>query len=150
MAYVDENLKAGEEITYRVEPHYTNYTVPVITTIILVILAAPNEGISGVFGALFFGALISVPFFLRHKQSELALTTTRVIGRFGLLKPVYVDESYDNISGVSIDRGSIGELLDSGTIFLRDRHGNISKCKHIPNPLSLKKKIDANRSGDNT
>ncbi len=68
-------------------------------------------------GIIWFPPLLAfVLLFIRHFTDELTLTSTRVVGKTGLIKTKSLDCKLDKVQSVSVSNGLWGKLFGYGTV----------------------------------
>ncbi len=132
MGYIEDNLMANEKVIVRGRNHIAIVLWPLAVGLFAIFLllaafvaAASDAGgfalllaIPGVLfliGAVpgFFGALIA------FKSNEVAVTTRRVIGKFGLIRRSTLEFPFRQIESVAFEQGLVDRILGGAQIKIR-------------------------------
>lgn len=96
MGYVEDVLIKGEKVIATTKIHWMDLVVGIIFFWLLLIplLSAISRSLS----------------------TELAVTTSRVIGKTGLIRRHAIDSMLDKVSNVSINQGLLGRIFNYGSV----------------------------------
>ena len=118
MSYVDSNLAAGEQVTYRAVLHWAAFlTVRALLT-------------------LFIAPLVD------RATSEFAVTNRRVIIKVGLVSRRTVELRLEKIESIGVDQGIVGRILGFGTIVVKGTGGTNERFENIARPLDFRKAVN--------
>ncbi|HVA57357.1 MAG: PH domain-containing protein [Gemmatimonadaceae bacterium] len=145
MSYVDENLLAGERVSFRTTLHWNIYVVPVLLSLVVfapltwlafesqrpVVAAAPVAAI--------VIALLSA--FLRRRSSEFAVTNKRVIMKLGVFQTRSVELLLPKVEGVGVNQGLMGKMLGYGEIVVTGSGGTREQFSDIDKPLEFRRAL---------
>jgi uncharacterized membrane protein YdbT with pleckstrin-like domain len=118
VGYVEENLAAGERITYRAKLHW------------IVFLSLK---------ALF--TLFILPLVARA-TSEFAVTNRRVIIKIGLVSRKTVELKLDKLESIGVEQTIPGRILGYGTIVVRGTGGTNEPFRGIARPLDFRRAVN--------
>lgn len=109
MSYIESALLPGESVITKAKIHWFIYISPVVITLIgifLCVVSTQDTAIVGVLGVLFtiFGIFRAVKAWLFCYSTELAVTTKRVIAKYGFIRRSTVEIKHDKIESLNIDR----------------------------------------------
>jgi uncharacterized membrane protein YdbT with pleckstrin-like domain len=118
VGYVEDNLVAGEQVTYRAELHW----------IVFVSLKA-----------LF--TLFILPL-IERATSEFAVTNRRVIIKVGLISRRTVELKLEKIESIGVDQSISGRVFGYGTIVVKGTGGTNEPFRGIARPLEFRKAVN--------
>jgi uncharacterized membrane protein YdbT with pleckstrin-like domain len=129
MAYIDESLSTGEEISALFPQHWV-VRIPMI----LWLLLSP-----------FFGLTLPLAIYeyLRVKHTELGLTNKRVISKTGIISRRSEEMKLGSIETVEIDQGVIGRILGYGNIRVSGRGISDVVLARVKDPMAVKRAIES-------
>jgi uncharacterized membrane protein YdbT with pleckstrin-like domain len=129
MAYINESLSTGEEISSLFSQHWI-VRIPMV----LWLLLSP-----------FFG--LTLPFaiyeYLRLRYTELGLTNKRVICKTGIISRQSEEMKLTSIETVEIDQGVIGRILGYGNIHVSGRGISDVVLRSVKDPMAVKRAIES-------
>ena len=118
MGYVEENLIAGEQVTYRAELHWVVFvSLKALLTLFILPLAA-------------------------RATSEFAVTNRRVIIKVGLISRRTVELKLEKIESIGVDQTIMGRIFGYGTITVKGTGGTSEPFSGIARPLAFRKAVD--------
>jgi uncharacterized membrane protein YdbT with pleckstrin-like domain len=152
MPYVDENLIAGEQITYRARLHWKVMIGPILLSAVLIALAvvtfwlgsASNaSGIWLIAGILLlvFAAIPIIQLMITVKSAEFAVTNKRVILKTGFIQKKTAEMFLAKVESVAVDQTMTGRVLGFGTIVIRGTGGSLEPFSDISRPLEFRRQI---------
>jgi len=147
MSYIEENLVAGEKVTYRAHPHWVVYITAVLALLFLgaVGLALAADKNTRDIAWLFF-ALAPLPLirpYLLCRFSEFAVTDKRVLVKTGILNRHTLETLLTKVENISVDQSLWGRMLNYGTITVTGTGGTKEQFAGIAAPLEFRKQIQA-------
>jgi len=129
MAYIDESLSAGEEISSLFKQHWI-----VRLPMVLWLLLSP----------LFFITLpLAIYEYLRVKYTELGLTNKRVISKTGIISRKSEEMKLASIETVEIDQGVLGRIFGYGNIHVSGRGISDVVLRNVNDPMAVKRAIES-------
>jgi len=100
------------------------------------------------FPQLFFGVLLTpvliglfllVPAWIRYKSTELAVTSKRVIAKFGFVSRRTVELNIQKIESVQVEQGVLGRMFNYGSIIVAGGGNPFAPVPGIADPLSFRR-----------
>lgn len=130
MAYIDESLSAGEEISTLFHLHWVT-RIPLVLWILL--------------GLLTFGItwLIAIYEFLRLRHVEQGVTNKRVIFKTGIISRKSEEMKLASIETVEIDQGILGRMLGYGNVKVTGRGMSDVLFRAVADPMAVKRQIES-------
>jgi len=129
MAYINESLSTGEEISSLFAQHWI-VRIPMV----LWLLLSP-----------FFGLTLPLAIYeyLRVRYTELGLTNKRVICKTGIISRQSEEMKLTSIETVEIDQGVIGRILGYGNIHVSGRGISDVVLRSVKDPMAVKRAIES-------
>jgi uncharacterized membrane protein YdbT with pleckstrin-like domain len=129
MAYINESLSTGEEISSLFSQHWI-VRIPMV----LWLLLSP-----------FFGLTLPLAIYeyLRVRYTELGLTNKRVICKTGIISRQSEEMKLTSIETVEIDQGVIGRILGYGNIHVSGRGISDVVLRSVKDPMAVKRAIES-------
>lgn len=85
------------------------------------------------------GLIFLVHAYIRYKTTELAITTKRVIVKFGFIRRRTVEININKIESVQVDQGVLGRLFDFGTLLISGAGTPQAPVAGISQPMEFRK-----------
>ena len=104
-SYVDASLIEGETVLYR--GHISIWSL--MPYLVLGLVFAPVLGI---------GVIIWLLAWVKYKTTELAVTSRRLIAKFGFISRTTVELNIQKAESIQVIQSIFGRLLDYGTIVI--------------------------------
>jgi uncharacterized membrane protein YdbT with pleckstrin-like domain len=129
MAYINDSLSTGEEISSLFSQHWI-VRIPMV----LWLLLSP-----------FFGLTLPLAIYeyLRLRYTELGLTNKRVICKTGIISRQSEEMKLTSIETVEIDQGVIGRILGYGNIHVSGRGISDVVLRSVKDPMAVKRAIES-------
>jgi uncharacterized membrane protein YdbT with pleckstrin-like domain len=153
MGYAERVLQPGETIAYRARLHWIIYLgglVLIVAAIAFalgaVALKTPSLQIALVVGAaiaLFLGLFQMIRAWLVAVNTEIIVTTRRVIYKTGFISRNTVEMNLDKVESVLVQQGIVGRMLDFGTVIIRGVGAGLEPVDNIGAPLELHRHVGA-------
>jgi len=125
MAYIDESLSAGEEISGLFSQHWV-VRIPMVIWLLL--------------GITFPLAIYE---YLRVRYTELGVTNKRVIFKTGIISRKSEEMKLTSIETVEIDQGILGRVLGYGNIKVSGRGASDVLFRTVKDPMAVKRAIES-------
>jgi uncharacterized membrane protein YdbT with pleckstrin-like domain len=97
-------------------------------------------------GLVFFGIA-----YVKYKTTELAITTRRVIAKFGFVSRRTVELNIQKVESIQVEQTVMGRLLDYGTLVISGGGNPQAPIPGISDPIAFRKAFieaqDAPRAG---
>jgi len=118
VGYVEQNLIAGERVTYRAHLHWMVFV-----------------SLKALF-TLFLSPVIE------RATSEFAVTSRRVIIKVGLISRRTVELKLEKIESIGVDQSIPGRIFGYGTIVVNGTGGTHESFRGIASPLEFRKAVN--------
>src|SRR5438552_3132196 len=154
MGYVNDNLIAGETITYRARLHWFLFVKPILIGLSIIAVAALvfyaadlRNALSGQTAVLIglailvISALPSLATALTWHSAEFAVTNKRVILKTGFIESKTAEMFLNKIESVGVDQSIAGRILGYGTIVIRGTGGSLEPFHRVSAPLRFRRQI---------
>lgn len=136
MRYVQSVVVPGESIVATATTHWFIYAMPgfwLVLSIVLMILV-PIAGLI----VLLIAAVLLFRAWLYVYSTELAITSRRIIAKFGFIRRNTVELRHDKVESVHVEQGIVGRLLNFGSIVVTGSGGTRAPIPYIANPLRFR------------
>ncbi len=125
MAYIDESLSAGEEISALFRLHWIT-RIPMVLWLLLV---------------------VTFPFaiyeYLRLRHTEQGVTNKRVVFKTGIISRRSEEMKLGSIETVEIDQGILGRILGYGDVRVTGRGTSDVLFRSVADPMAVKRAIES-------
>ncbi len=118
MGYVEQNLIAGERVTYRADLHWMVF---VSLKALLTLFLLPV---------------------IERATSEFAVTSRRVIIKVGLISRRTVELKLEKIESIGVEQSILGRIFGYGTIVVNGTGGTHEPFRGIARPLEFRKAVN--------
>lgn len=144
MSYIESALLPGESVVTKAKIHWFIYISPVVITLLgifLCVVSTQDTAIVGVLGVLLaiFGIFRVVKAWLFCYSTELAVTTKRVIAKYGFIRRSTVEIKHDKIESLNVDQSIFGRIFNFGSVYITGSGGSKAPIPFIVNPIEFKK-----------
>lgn len=137
MSYVQSVILPGETVLATGQTHWFIYVGPIFWLVVSVVLmfVAP---------ILFGAALGALALFLLAKawlysfSTELAVTSKRVITKFGFIRRTTVELRHDKVESMHVEQSILGRIFDFGSIVITGSGGTHAPIPYIAHPLQFR------------
>jgi uncharacterized membrane protein YdbT with pleckstrin-like domain len=75
------------------------------------------------------------------KSTEIAITSRRVIAKYGFVKRHTVEINLDKVEALKVEQTVMGRMLNYGTILLSGAGTSVAPMLHIADPLVFRRKF---------
>jgi uncharacterized membrane protein YdbT with pleckstrin-like domain len=150
MSYIDQSLVGGETLLHRAHISWWSQ----LGLLVLALVAFAAAAAFGVMapvdrttaqmacGAIVLvGLAFLVRAFIRVKSTELAITSQRVIAKFGFVQRHTVEINLSKVEALRVDQGFLGRILNFGTIHITGSGGSVEPIPQIADPLVFRRKF---------
>lgn len=143
MGYIDNNLMSGENIVYKATIHWIIF-VPggVIFALGIYLFTIDTEGGIGlVFGliAIIIALFSLIKAMITKITTELAITSKRVIAKFGLIRRSTVELNHSKVESFNVDQSILGRIFGFGTLVINGTGGGKIPIPSIDDPLEFRR-----------
>ena len=142
-SYVSNSLTANEKIIKKASIHwfiYASGAAWLLLGVFLLIVAPENAPLPSFLGVIFslFGVFKLIQAFLYHISTELAVTSKRVVAKFGFIRRNTIELNHRNVESFSVDQSIFGRLFNFGTVHINGTGGVKTPLPAIANPLEFR------------
>ena len=125
-SYVEGALVKGEQIV-----HTGHVSLWGLWHLIAVgVLLLPVFGIGLIFLAIAY---------IRYKSTELAVTTKRIIVKYGFIRRQTIEINLNKAESIQVDQGILGRLFDFGTLVISGTGTSHAPLTGISEPMAFRK-----------
>jgi hypothetical protein len=153
MGYAERVLQPGETIAYRARLHWIIYLGGMLLVVVAIgfavgAVALKQETIrvglmlASVI-ALFLGLFQIVRAWIVAVNTEIIVTSRRVIYKTGFISRNTVEMNLDKVESVLVQQSLLGRALDYGSVIIRGVGAGLEPIANIGAPLQLHRHISA-------
>ncbi len=153
MTYAEKVLQPGETIVYRARLHWIVYLGGIVLVAVAVILALAAVAPLGdavrlglmlaALIALFLGLFQMLRAWLVTANTEIIVTSRRLIYKTGFLARNTIEMNLDKVESVLVEQQVIGRMLDYGRVIVRGVGAGLEPIDRVAAPLQLHRSIGA-------
>jgi uncharacterized membrane protein YdbT with pleckstrin-like domain len=136
MSYVQSVITPNESLIVQAKTHWFVYIPPLFWTIVSLALIAAVPPLGAVL--LVFSLFLFLRAWLYTYSTELAVTSKRVIAKFGFIRRNTIELRNDKVESLHIDQGIIGRIFNFGSIVVTGSGGTHAPIPYIANPLKFR------------
>ena len=154
VGYVENNLIAGEGVTYRARLHWILFLKPVFFAAVILAFAVPifyaldlRNSLSAqtlviiVVSVLVIAAIPVLGAALSWLSAEFAVTNKRVILKTGFIQSKTAEMFLNKVESVGVEQSIGGRILGYGTIAIRGTGGSLEPFHRVSAPLKFRNEI---------
>jgi uncharacterized membrane protein YdbT with pleckstrin-like domain len=145
MTYIDQVLGKDEHVLHRGKIHWIVYARPVVFSFIgiCLLIKGSDGGSVEVVGAgfLFLAAGTWLTAWLERITTEIAVTSRRVIVKYGLVWRSTMELNAGKIESVQVNQSVLGRVLNFGTVTARGTGSGLEPVRRVHSPLQLRAAI---------
>jgi uncharacterized membrane protein YdbT with pleckstrin-like domain len=94
------------------------------------------------------GLVFLVMAYVRYKSTELAVTTKRIIVKYGFIRRQTVEINLNKAESIQVDQGLLGRMFNFGTLIISGTGTSHAPLGGISDPMGFRKAfIEAQDSG---
>ena len=127
MSYIDDSLIEGEKIIHRARVSWWSQFGLVFLGILTLVVVV--------------GLVFLIWAWVRVRSTELAITSRRVIAKFGFVKRHTVEINLEKVESLRVEQGVWGRILNFGTIFISGSGSSVAPIPNIADPLVFRRKF---------
>ena len=153
MGYAERVLQPGETIAYRARLHWIIYFGGMVLIVVAIgfaiaamALKTPSIQVGLIVGALialFLGLFQMIRAWIVAVNTEIIVTTRRVIYKTGFISRNTVEMNLDKVESVLVQQSLLGRALDYGSVIIRGVGAGLEPIANIGAPLQLHRHISA-------
>ena len=153
MSYVEKNMMQGEKLYAQARLHWTIFTKSLLFALVAIGLLiyslkasmdskndlsmiARNAGLF----LLIPGIWLAIDAAIRRHSTELAVTSKRVIAKFGFIRRSTIELNHSKVESFHVDQGILGRIFGFGTLHINGTGGGITPIPNISDPLCFRRK----------
>lgn len=136
MSYVQSVITPGESVIAQAKTHWFIYAGPAFWLFISLILTAAIPPLGAIL--LVVSLILLFRAWLYAYSTELAVTSKRVIAKFGFIRRSTVELRHDKIESLHVKQGIIGRIFDFGSIVVTGSGGTNAPIPYIAHPLQFR------------
>lgn len=136
MSYVQSVITPGENLVAQAKTHWFIYVGPAVGILFSLAIMVNQH----IFGAVLLVVFIFLLFraWLYVYSTELAVTSKRVIAKFGFIRRRTVELRHDKVESLHVNQGIIGRIFNFGSIVITGSGGTNAPIPYISNPLRFR------------
>ena len=127
VSYIDDSLVEGETLIHRARVSWWSQFGLVFLGILTLVVG--------------IGLVFLVWAWIRVRSTELAITSRRIIAKFGFVKRHTVEINLDKVESLKVEQGVWGRFLNFGTIFISGSGSSVAPIPNIADPLVFRRKF---------
>ncbi len=85
------------------------------------------------------GLIFLVMAYIRYKSTELAVTSKRIIVKYGFISRQTIEINLNKAESIQVDQGVMGRLFDFGTLIISGTGHSHAPMVGIANPMAFRK-----------
>ena len=85
------------------------------------------------------GLIFLIVAYVKYKTTELAITTRRVIAKFGFISRRTVELNINKVESIQVDQSVMGRILGYGTLLISGGGNPQAPIPGISNPIAFRK-----------
>lgn len=153
MGYAEKILQPGETIAYRARLHWIIYLAGMLLVLVAIGLAVAAVALKteavriglllGAVIALFLGLFQMIRAWLVAANTEIIVTSRRVIYKTGFISRNTVEMNLDKVESVLVQQSLIGRMFDYGAVIIRGVGAGLEPVDDIGAPLELHRHVSA-------
>jgi uncharacterized membrane protein YdbT with pleckstrin-like domain len=134
--FIENNLAPGEQLVYRVQPHWIIFIKPLFFTLALIIFGRIFAGnMALVYIAIPVAFIVWIAKFIEYTCSEFGVTNKRVLSKTGLIHVDVIDTLLQRIESVQVYQSLLGKILGYGVVTICGTGGDRYPFMWIKNPM---------------
>jgi uncharacterized membrane protein YdbT with pleckstrin-like domain len=127
VSYIDDSLIEGEKLVHRARVSWWSQFGLIVLGIVLLVVV--------------IGLFFLIAAWINVRSTEIAITSKRVIAKFGFIKRDTVEINLDKVEALRVEQGFFGRMLNFGTIFMSGAGTSVAPMKNIADPLVFRRKF---------
>lgn len=140
MSYLQSVIMPGETIIAQAKTHWFIYVGPCGWLVLSIILMRALPGGAAIIGVLLLVLSLILLFraWLYSYSTELAVTSKRVIAKFGFIRRNTVELQHSKVESLHVNQGIIGRIFDFGSVVVTGSGGTNAPVPYIAHPLKFR------------
>ncbi len=140
MSYVQSVLVPGEAVIAKAHTHWFIYLVPLFWCVLALALSLLLTGPFVWLGYLLFAcaAFLLLKAWIKVRSTELAVTSSRVIAKFGFISRNTVELQHSKVESLQVNQTILGRLFNYGSVVITGSGGTHAPIPYIADPLKFR------------
>ena len=146
MSYIDNNLIAGEHVTYRTRLHWLVLLPPALLFVVWLPLTwfmAQGEMAGLAWLPIAVGVVALVPAIIKRQSSDFAVTNKRVMMKAGVFTTRSIELFLNKIEAIAVAQSLLGKLFGYGDIAITGSGGTSESFSHIQGPMEFRRAVQS-------
>jgi uncharacterized membrane protein YdbT with pleckstrin-like domain len=127
MSYIQDSLIEGETIVHQARVSWWSQAWLLLLGVVTLVLVV--------------GLVFLVMAWINVRSTEIAVTTRRVIAKFGFIKRETVEINLEKVEALRVEQGLAGRMLNFGTIIFSGAGTSVAPLRNIADPLVFRRKF---------
>ena len=153
MGYVEKNLMQGEKLYAKARLHWTVFGKAILFVAaslaqIAYSFTASLDGNGELSSAAWYTGMVvlcagiwfAAEAFVKRQSTELAVTSKRVIAKFGFIRRSTIELNHSKVESFHVDQSVLGRMLGYGTLSINGTGGGITPIPGIGDPLGFRRR----------
>ena len=137
MSYVESVIQPGETLLATGKTHWFVYVGPGFWILVAAVLLVVAPWIIGAVLAV-LALIYLAKAWLYSFSTELAVTSKRVIAKFGFIRRSTVELRHDKVESMQVEQSILGRIFDFGSIVITGSGGTHAPIPYIAHPLQFR------------
>jgi uncharacterized membrane protein YdbT with pleckstrin-like domain len=133
----------GEDVVYKGQIHWFVFIPGILITAFSIYLFGidTENGTGPVLGliVIIFGIASLLKAAIAKATTELAVTSKRVIAKFGLIRRNSIELNHQKVESFNVDQSILGRIFGFGTLVINGTGGGKTPIANIAAPLTFRK-----------
>ena len=141
MSYVEANLMPDEHIIHAAKVHWCVF-IPGALFLLIWLMQVAAVGVRDnptIYFFLYLAGYFLVRAQLIRMTTELAVTSKRVVAKFGLIRRESIELNLSKVESFQVEQGILGRMLGYGTIAVNGTGGMRTPIKKIDQPFEFRR-----------
>jgi uncharacterized membrane protein YdbT with pleckstrin-like domain len=124
-SYVDRVLLADEKVLHRGHVSLWPYAFWIVLGVLTLVVIV--------------GFFILAWVYVNTRSTEIAITSKRVIAKFGFVSRRTVEINLAKVESIQVDQGFLGRMLDYGTVIISGAGNPVAPIPNVAGPLEFRR-----------
>lgn len=124
-SYVERVLLSDEQVLHRGHISLWPYALWIAVGVLTAVIG--------------IGLIILGWVWISTRSTEIAITTKRVIAKFGFVSRRTVEINLAKVESIQVDQGLLGRMLDFGTVIIAGAGNPVAPIANVANPLEFRR-----------
>jgi uncharacterized membrane protein YdbT with pleckstrin-like domain len=143
-SYVETIIGSGEQVLYAGKVSLWSIASSLIGGVLLIVIGA-GLAIAHPLGAVvsLLGILVIAIALIRRASTELAVTSHRIIAKFGFIRRSTIEINLAKIESVRVEQSVPGRIFNYGTIIVTGTGSTMDPIPYIADPIRFRQAIQS-------